>query len=117
MGILKLIKGFKKEKPLAPQPEQDYAIEVLIYPQLLRDAVEDPEKWKILWTKIIPEAFDLEARKLKAFALNGFKQLENNDQIMACREKMLKLESPRPTIRVVKTFPPGLKNRSERRNN
>jgi hypothetical protein len=94
---------------------RDFEIRVVVKGSVLVEALADREKWKQLWTQMIPKAFSQNAMELKAMVLNGFKQVTDNTQMEACQRKMIELETNAPRLTIVKALPPGFQNRAMRR--
>lgn len=117
---LTVVEGGKADPPtgVAVQDENSetsYLISVEVPKHTLVDALKGPVEWKKLWTEMLPALFSDEAMKLKACALNGFKEVTTQEELAAAREKMLAIERPAPSFRIVKALPMGLKPRRDRR--
>ena len=113
-ATLRKVEGGKKDGAAA-ENEPDYVIEVRVDTRLLAQALGDSNAWRALFDKIIPVTATQAIYEFKAFVLNGFKPVTSQEELLACRDKMLKIEAPKPSLTIVKSLPAGLKNRGQRR--
>lgn len=84
---------------------ENLEITVTVPKSVMLEALENMKMWQLLWGSFIFEEFAQAALELKGFVLNEFKAVTTNEEMLACREKMLKLEAPLPVLKLASDNP------------
>ena len=85
--------------------QENLEITVTVPKSVMVEALENQRMWQLLWGSFLFEEFAQAALELKGFVLNGYKAVTTNEEMMACREKMLKLEAPLPVLKLATDNP------------